>query len=89
MDETYDGQSSRKGNRKRLFPFTHQKNIVAANSSQWRTPRGNVHREQWQSIAFGNVRQVQAYGDNNWHELFTERQLTGTTFNALVTYLIT
>ena len=68
------------GDRKRLFFSPTNEHIQAALNANpnWR-PSGNLPE---QALGF----RVQAYGFTNWHQLFTERQLTIlTTFSDLLT----
>ncbi len=67
------------GDRKRLFLSPTDEHIQAALDAEprWR-PNGNLPER---ALGF----RVQAYGFTNWHQLFTERQLTAlTTFSDLV-----
>ena len=67
------------GDRKRLFFSPTDEHIQAALNANpnWR-PSGNLPER---ALGF----RVQAYGFENWHQLFTERQLTAlTTFSDLV-----
>ena len=61
------------GNRKRLFLSPSEAHIEAALSAEpdWR-PSGSLPER---ALGF----RVQAYGFTQWHQLFTERQLTGVT----------
>ena len=67
------------GNRKRLFLSPTDEHIQVAASAQpdWK-PIGNLSDD-------ASDFRVQAYGITRWHQLFTERQLTGlTTFSELM-----
>ena len=61
------------GDRKRLFLSPHAEHVRAAQSAQprWR-PSGSLPDK---ALGF----RVQAYGFTEWHQLFTQRQLTGLT----------